>query len=129
MNYFWIIVACIEVLVVGLLLFGLLTTRVARWQRRAPAFAVLAAFILCVVGSAVLAIVIGTQLFVVGSHFTVMKNLLIVTTVVYCIGNFRIGWFGWRRRVPDTLPAAATWPWSRLLLAFVVALSLSAVTH
>ncbi len=129
MRYFWIIVGCIEVLIVRLLLFGLLTTRVARLQRRAPAFAVLAAFIVCVVGSAVLAIGCGTRIFVVGSHFTAMKNLLIVTTVVYCIGNVTIGWFGLRRHVPDTLPAAATWPRSRLLLAFLVALSLSIVTH
>jgi len=129
MDYFWIIVGCIELLEVGLLLFGLLTACVARWRRRAPAFAVLALFILCVVGAAVLVIAVGQRLFVVGPHFTTMRNLLIVTIVVYCIGNFTIGWFGWRRRNPDALPAAATWPRSRLLLAFLVALSLSAVTN
>ena len=129
MDYFWIVVRCIEDLAVGLLLFGLLTACVARWRIRLPAFAVLALFVLCVVGFIVMAIAAGHRLFLVGPHFAIMKNLLIAAVMVHCIGYFTIGWFGLRRRDRDGSPAAATWLRSRLLLAFLVALALNAVTH
>lgn len=129
MNYFWIIVGCIEVLAVGLLLFGLLTACVARWRKKNLAFAVLAFFALCVVGASVLAIATGYRLFTAGLHFNTMKYLLIVTVALSLIGYIAIARIGWRRRDQDALPAAATWPRSRLLVAFLVALSLSAVTH
>jgi hypothetical protein len=129
MNYFWIIVGCIEVLVVGLMLFGLLTACVARWRRKNLAFTVLGVFTLLVVGATVLAIATGYRLFTAGPHFNTLKYLLIVTVALSLIGYLAIARIGWRRRDQDALPAGATWPRSRLLVAFLVALSLSAVTH
>ena len=91
MDYFWIAVRCIEDLAVGLLLFGLLTACVARWRSRTPAFAVLALFVLCVVGFVVVAIAAGHRLFLAGPHFAIMKNLLIAAVVAHVIGYFTIG--------------------------------------
>lgn len=130
MNYFWIIIGLIEILAVGLLLFGLLTACVARWRKRTPAIAVLGLFVLCVVGPAVLLAALGHKvMYVIGTHYLVLKHLLIAAIVAHCIGYLTVTRFGWRRRDPEAAPAAATWPRARLLVASLVALVLSLVTH
>lgn len=129
MNYFWIIVRCIEDLAAYLLLFTLLTACVVRWRRKKLAVTFLAIFILCVVGASVLALALGHKLFTAGPHFMTLRNMFVVAVVIHLIGYVSIARFGWRRRDPDALPAAATWPRSRLLLAFLVALVLNVVTH